>query len=64
MLNMLTRFWQPKEVVTKKGSIARLRYLEAKKVALVCGRQSIDDSGLLGRIESYFEVAKIDRIVC
>ena len=51
MLNLLSRIFYPKEMVVKKGSLIRLKFLIGKKAAILIGNNSIQNSDYLKKIE-------------
>ncbi len=60
MLNMLTRLILPREIIIKKGSLIRLKFLIGKKIALLIGNESLRKNGHLKKIEKYLLASKID----
>ena len=53
MLNMLSRIIYPKEMVIKKGSLIRIKFLIGKKAAILIGSDSLQKSKYLQKIEKY-----------
>lgn len=52
MLHMLPRLVQPREIIVRSGSVARLRFATAQNAAVLCGKQSLRESGGLEKIVS------------
>ncbi len=63
MLNMLSRIIYPKEMVIKKGSLIRIKFLIGKKAAILIGRDSLQKSEYLQKIEKYLSTSKIEYFV-
>ena len=63
MLNMLPRIIHPNEMVIKKGSLIRLKFLLGKRAVVLCGGESIQKYGHLEKIESYLTASKIENSV-
>ena len=59
MINMLSRIILPREIVIKKGSLIRIKFLTGKKVALLTGNESLKKNGYLDKIEKYLSASKI-----
>ena len=60
MLNMLPRIIYPREMVIKKGSLIRLKFLDGKKAFIICGGQSFEKSGYLEKLEKHLAASKIE----
>lgn len=60
MLNLLPRIISPNEIVLKKGSIIRLKYLEGKRAILILGAQSFEASENYQKVISYLTSAKLE----
>tara|TARA_B110000238_G_scaffold183635_1_gene210325 strand:+ start:477 stop:1598 length:1122 start_codon:yes stop_codon:yes gene_type:complete len=60
MLNMLSRIILPREIVIKKGSLIRIKFLIGKKIALLIGNKSLKKNGHLQKIEKYLSASKIE----
>ena len=60
MLNMLSRIIHPKEIVIKKGSLIRIKFLIGKKAAILIGSESLQKSDYLQKIEKYLLASKIE----
>tara|TARA_B110000977_G_scaffold200824_1_gene292788 strand:- start:9475 stop:10596 length:1122 start_codon:yes stop_codon:yes gene_type:complete len=60
MLNILPRIFYPKEMVIKKGSLIRLKFLTGKKAAILIGTESLQKYGYLQKIEKYLLASKIE----
>ena len=60
MLNILTRIISPREIVIKKGSLVRLKFLVGKKIVLLIGNKSLQKYGHLQKIEKYLSASKIE----
>ena len=60
MLNMLPRIIYPREMVIKKGSLIRLKFLDGKKAFIICGGQSFEKSGYLEILEKHLAASKIE----
>jgi len=63
MLNLLNRIVQPSEIVIKKGSIVRLKFLTEKKVLVITGDDSLEKNGHVDKIKTYFSSSKIDFLI-
>jgi len=62
MLNLLSRVIQPSEIVIKKGSLIRLKFLDAKKVFIICGDESFEKYGHLEKVEKYLMASQISLV--
>jgi len=60
MLNILPRVIFPREIVIKKGSLIRLKFLDGKKALIICGGQSLEKYGYLEKLENYIAASKIE----
>jgi alcohol dehydrogenase class IV len=60
MLNLLPRIIFPSEVVVKKGSIIRLKYLDGKRGLLICGANSFAASENYQKVVTYLSSAKFE----
>ena len=61
MLNMLPRIIYPREMVIKKGSLIRLKFLDGKKAFIICGGQSFEKSGSEEKLSHYLKNLSVER---
>lgn len=59
MLNLLPRMVLPLEIALGKGSLVRLRFLEAQRVVLITGASSARASGILAKAEAFLSASKV-----
>ena len=60
MLNLLSRIISPHEIVLKKGSLIRLKYLEGKKAVIVLGQSSFEATDNFQKVKTFLSSSKLD----
>jgi alcohol dehydrogenase class IV len=60
---MLPRVIHPSEMVIKKGSLIRLKFLKGKKAAILCGGESFRQNGFLEKLEGYLKASKLETVL-
>ena len=56
---MLPRIFQPNEIVIKKGSLIRLKFIKGEKITIICGGESFKNNGYLKKVEKYLGTSEI-----
>ncbi len=60
MLNLLSRIISPNEIVLKKGSLIRLKYLEGKKTIIVLGQSSFEATENFQKVKTFLSASKLE----
>ncbi len=60
MLNLLPRVILPHEIVIKKGSIIRLKYLEGKRAIIICSSNLFPQTENYQKVLAYLSAAKFE----
>ena len=60
MLNLLSRIIFPNEIVLKKGSLIRLKYLKGKKAVIVLGNSSFEATENFQKVKTFLSALNLE----